>query len=100
MAEAKHLQVVKAGAKAPRRRVMSVTKAAREGTARDLLVAMRDRIAKDVESPNTLARDLAALTRRLMEISKEIDAIDAREAEEGNLDGELPDDDAFDASAI
>lgn len=46
---------------------------------RDLLVAMRDRVAKDVENPNTPARDLAALTRRLMEITKEIDAIDSRE---------------------
>lgn len=56
----------------------TVTSAAAEGSLRDLLVAMRDRVAKDVESPNTPARDLAALTRRLLEITKEIEAIDAK----------------------
>jgi hypothetical protein len=56
----------------------TVTSAASEGSMRDLLVAMRDRVAKDVENPNTPARDLAALTRRLLEITKEIEAIDAK----------------------
>ena len=78
---------------------MSVTSAAKSGTTRDLLVAMRDRVATDVENPNTPSRDLAALTRRLMEIQKEIDAIDARAAEEG-LDGDSPEDEEFDASAV
>ena len=103
MAAAKHLQVVKPDAPRPRRQVkraMTVTKAAKDGSTRDLLVAMRDRVAKDVENPNTPARDLAALTRRLMEITKEIDAIDARAAEEAGEDGDLPDDEAFDASAV
>jgi hypothetical protein len=43
---------------------------------------MRSRIAKAVQDPNTAARDLAALSRRLIEIAKDIEAIDAREAEE------------------
>ncbi len=70
---------------------MSVTEAARSGTPRDLLVAMRDRVATDVEAPNTPSRDLAALTRRLIEISKEIDAIDVRAREEGADSGVTPD---------
>lgn len=62
----------------PRR--LSVSKAAEEGSTRDLLVAMRHRIAKAVEDPKTPARDLAALTKRLVEVVRDIDAIDAREA--------------------
>ncbi len=75
-----------------------MTEAAKGGTARELLVATRDRIAVAVENPNTPARDLAALTKRLMETVKEIEAIDARAHDEGEVrevvDGE------FDASAI
>lgn len=92
------LRAVKPGETA-KKRPMTVTKAASEGSQRDLLVAVRDRVAKDVESPNTPARDLAALTRRLMEITKEIEAIDARELEEASDAGATPDED-WDASAI
>lgn len=76
----------------------TVTEAAKTGTARELLSAMRDRIAATVEDPKTPARDLAALTKRLMETVREIEAIDAREQEAGSSvdvgDGE------FDAAAI
>lgn len=56
----------------------SVTEAASEGTRLDLLVAMRARVAAAVEDPNTPPRDLAALTRRLLEIANEIAAIEAQ----------------------
>jgi len=63
-----------------------------------MLVASRRRIAVAVEDPNTPARDLAALTKRLMETAREIDAIDARELEAGaHADVE---DGKFDAAAI
>jgi hypothetical protein len=74
-----------------------VSKAAATGTQRELLVAMRDRIAVTVQDDSTPARDLAALTRRLMEIAKEIEAIDTRERESGESDvGDEP----FDAAAL
>lgn len=80
------------------KRTKSVTEAAKSGTARELLSATRDRIAVAVEDPNTPARDLAALTKRLMETVRDIEAIDAREQEAGAHvdvgDGE------FDAAAI
>lgn len=60
---------------------LSVTDAASVGSRRDLLVAMRARVATAVQDPNTPARDLAALTRRLMEIAKDIEALDAKEQE-------------------
>lgn len=70
----------------------TITQAADGGTARELLVAMRARIAETVENPNTPPRDLAALSRRLLEIAREIEAIDVREAEEADESGATPDD--------
>lgn len=78
---------------------LTVTQAAASGTTRELLVATRDRIAVAVESPLTPARDLAALTKRLMETVKEIEAIDARGANEGAAGAEVGDA-KFDAAAI
>ena len=77
----------------------TVTIAASQGTQRDLLVAMRDRVAKAVENENTAARDLAALSKRLMEIVRDIEAIDARAKQEAKSDDEATDE-PFDASAI
>jgi len=79
--------------------VKSVTKAASDGNRRELLVAMRSRVATAVEDPNTPARDLAALTRRLMEIAKDIEAIDAAKEQEGSGAQATPDE-AWDSSAI
>lgn len=82
-------------------RAKSVTQAAQKGTTRELLAAMRDRIAAAVEDPNTPARDLAALTKRLMETVREIEAIDAREVESGGgADAAKVEDGEFDASAV
>lgn len=78
--------------------VKSVTDAAADGSRRDLLVAMRARVATAVQDPNTPARDLAALTRRLMEIAKDIEVLDVKDAEEA--DRGAADDEAFDAEAI
>lgn len=99
MAEPKRLRVVKADEKAPakRRRKLSITQAAEKGSVREQLVALRDRIAKTVEDPNCPPRDLAALSRRLMEITKEIEAIDARADEEAEGAGASTADDAWEA---
>lgn len=99
MAARKGLRVVQPGDKPKERRKLTVTQAASAGTTRELLVALRDRVAKDVENPNTPARDLAALTRRLMEITRDIEAIDAAAAVEG--DGSEPTaDESWDAEAL
>lgn len=93
------LRAVRAGEKAPAKAVpLTVTKAATDGDRLDLLVAMRTRVATAVEDPNTPARDLAALTRRLMEIAKDIEVLQLA-AEQGDVDGPVGDA-AFDASAI
>lgn len=76
----RRLSAVTPGTRAPARRAKSVTTAAADGSRRELLVAMRSRVATAVEDGGTPARDLAALTRRLMEIAREIEAIDAQGA--------------------
>ena len=53
--------------------------AADGGIRRELLVALRTRIAADIDAPNTPPRDIAALSRRLLEIAKDLEALDAAE---------------------
>lgn len=78
---------------------LSVAEAAKTGTHRDLLVAMRERIAQAVSDPQCPPRDLAALTRRLQDIAKEIEALDLRAKEEG-VDASSAPDEAWDSSAL
>lgn len=95
------LRAVKPGETAPPKTPpKSVTEAAKSGTSRELLSAMRDRIARDVEDLNTPARDLAALTKRLMEVVRDIEACDLREAEGRDGDDDDAADAPFDASAL
>jgi hypothetical protein len=75
----------------PVKKKFTVSSAAAEGTIRDQLVALRERVAKTVEDPNCPARELASLSRRLMEITKEIHAIDVAEAEEAGGGAATPD---------
>src|SRR4051812_41581644 len=63
-------------------KALNVRGAADSGDRRALLVSLRARIATDIDNPNTPARDLAALSRRLLEIAKEIEAIDATDHED------------------
>lgn len=98
-ATSKPLRAVSPDEKAPAKRHYTVAEAAETGTQRDLLVAMRERIATAVADVNCPPRDLAALTRRLQEIAREIQAIDARAAEEASEGGAVPDE-AWDAEAL
>ena len=100
MADRKPLRAVTDDDAPVARSPKSVTQAAKAGSARDLLVAMRDRTAVAVENPNTPARDLAALTKRLMEIVREIEALDARAKQEAKEDASQVEDGDFDASAV
>lgn len=93
------LRAVKADETAPRKPA-TVAEAAESGDHRELLVAMRERIARTVSNPDCPPRDLAALTRRLQDIAKEIEAIDLRRKEDGDgIDFDV-EDEAFDAEAL
>ena len=80
-------------------KAMTVAQAAEHGTHRDLLVAMRARIAKAVADPDCPPRDLAALTRRLQDIAREIEQLDLRIEEEGG-NVEHVEDEAWNAEAL
>lgn len=79
---------------------LTVAQAAATGDHRALLVAMRERIAKTVSDPDCPPRDLAALTRRLQDVAKEIEALDLRAKEEGADVNDVAEDAAFDAAAL
>ena len=99
MARKPTLSVVTDETPAPKKPPRTITEAASEGTQRELLVTMRTRIAKSLDDPNTLARDLASLSRRLLEISREIDAIDVADEQEAAEDAEVADE-TFNAEAL
>lgn len=80
-------------------KVRTILEAAESGTRRDELLAMRRRIARALDDPNTPARDLAALSRRQLEIGREVEAIDAAAEQEAAEDAEVADE-AFDAEAL
>ena len=46
------------------------------------LLALRDLLAKQLASGDVPARDLAALSRRLMQVMEELEALDAANAED------------------
>ena len=57
----------------------SVMEAAANGSHRELLVAMRGRIARALQDEKTPPRDLASLSLRLLAIAKDIEALNAAE---------------------
>lgn len=87
------------GLKVPEPRQMAVDRAAREGSDLELLMAMRDRVAETVSDPTCPPRDLAALTRRLEEIRRQISAERQRLAEESADAADIPDE-AIDAASF
>jgi hypothetical protein len=73
----------------------SVLRAAESGSYRDLLVALRDRLATAVNDDRTQPRDLSPLTLRLKELQAEIAEIDSRDDEPDE-----PDDGDFDPESV
>ena len=67
---------------APAKPPKSVKDACDSGDKRDLLVALRTRLARTIDDPATPARDLAALSRRLLEVSKDLESLTQAEAED------------------
>lgn len=98
MAARKTLRVVEKGEKPPTK--LTVSQAAATGDHRSLLVSMRERIATTVSDPDCPPRDLASLTRRLQDISKEIEALDLRAREEGADAADVAEDEAWSAEAL
>jgi hypothetical protein len=73
---------------------MTVLEAVTSGTYRDVLVALRHRIARAVDD-GCAPRDLVGLSRRLVDLAAEIEALDARRPLRL-----LPPDEAWDPEAV
>lgn len=90
------VRVVEDGEKAPPK---TLSGAVLHGTRVDELRAMQRVLAAHIDSENTLARDLAPLMRQSREISKEIDEILSKAAEDAE-EVEIGGDEDWDAEAI
>src|SRR5690348_3664922 len=82
---ARKLRTVAPDEKPAPTRPKSILEAAEAGSRIEELRAMRRRIAIALDDPNTPARDLAALSRRQLEIGKEIEAIVVSEDEDHSV---------------
>lgn len=76
------LRAVRPDEKAPFQEPKTVLEAAESGDRIAELTAMRRVIARALDNENTSPRDLASLSRRQIEISKEIDALRRQKSEE------------------
>lgn len=85
MAARKTLRAVSADEKAEPKRPSTILEAAEAGSRIEELRAMRRRIARALDDPNTPARDLAALSRRQLEIGREVEAIVVAEDEDHSV---------------
>lgn len=94
------LRAVKPDEKPPKKSKKTVSQAAEGGDRRELLVSMRSRLAKAVEDVNTPARDLAALSRRLLEVANEIEQIDLSDGDDEVGKAAATPDSEWDESAI
>ena len=79
------LRAVKADEKPAPKTPKTILEAAELGSRLEELRAMRRRIARALDDVNTPARDLAALSRRQLEIGKEIEAIVVSEDEDHSV---------------
>ncbi|MBN0039375.1 hypothetical protein JN535_04195 [Cellulosimicrobium cellulans] len=74
------------------------------GDSLAMLVALRRRLAKACDDERTAPRDLAALSRRLVEVDRDIKAREAQEEAEGGPkeggDGDEDGDEDFDPEAV
>lgn len=92
------LRAVKPGETPVKKKPLTI-KAAIEESERDLLVAMRDKIAREIDT-GVPAAYLAPIMRQLRAVDQDIRALDAREAEEVESRAAEVEDGDFDASAV
>lgn len=97
MVARKGLRSVDPDEKAPARKPKSILEAAESGSRLDELKAMRRRLARALDDANTPARDLAALSRRQLEVGREIEAIELAADEEKSVIA-TDDDEAWDGT--
>lgn len=83
-----------------RREPKSIAEAAAAGDYRTTLVKLRDRLARQLDDPNTPPRDMAALSRRFLEVVREVEALDKADGNDEIGKAAATPDDEWDASVI
>ena len=78
----------------------SLTDAAHAGDVRGMLVALRTRIADTIADPTCSARDMAALSKRLIDIAREIETIDGPDSSSAIAKAQALADAPFDRKAL
>lgn len=81
------------------REPMTISEASEAGDRLGILLCLQDTIAREIEA-GIPPRDLAALSRRLMEIAKEVEDLRAVESDSEDAHHGQHGDEAFDAAAI
>jgi hypothetical protein len=66
----------------PTTRFKSLTTALKDGSRRDVLAASAVRLTRLIDNPKTEPKDVSPLMRRLTEVMRDIEAIDAAAAAE------------------
>lgn len=88
------------GSERPVPRHTSIESASAAGSVVDELRLTRARIARTLDDPKCPPRDLASLSKRLLEIGRELEAIEAKERQEAEEDGAATPDEEWDSEAI
>ena len=92
------LRPVQPGERADKPKKLSVVEAAALNDHREMLVALRARIARPVEASSTNPVALAALTRQMVLISKELSVLDARAEDDAVGEAARTPDEAWDGA--
>lgn len=79
---------------------LSLIEAAEAGDGHAILVALKMRLARTIQDPQTPPRDLASLTRRLIEINRDLEALDAADAEDEIARALEAEDEEFDPETV
>lgn len=79
---------------------LTISEAAEVGDRLAELQAMRRRLATALDDPMCPPRDMAALSRRQLEIGREIDAMKAAAEREADVDHRATEAEAWDEAAI
>lgn len=93
------LRAVADGETGPRR-FDTILQAVESGSLLDQMIVTRRRIAKTLDDEDTAPRDLAALSKRFTDLSKEIEALERQKEQEGEKHGADTSDGAWDKTAI
>lgn len=95
------LRAVGADEKAAAGKPKTVAQAAKSDDPRELLVAMRDRIAETVTDPQCPPRELGVLTKRLQDIARDLAVLNALADERGKQsESDGAGSDTYDPSAV